>query len=92
MSEEEILEIAHRTANRYWHEGFDRYDAIRYGFSDKVIVDFARKILAAKQPLNGDQILEGVKEAGLWPDAQGKMLQLFTEGVRFAERMRERDV
>lgn len=45
ITDEEILKIAHRTADRYWHEGFDRYEAIRYGFSDPVMVDFARRFL-----------------------------------------------
>ena len=46
-------------------------------------------IQKAKPPLNGDQILEGFNELGL--AHYDYRLQCFTEGVRFAERMREGD-
>ena len=41
----------------------------------------------AKPPLNGDQILEGFKELGL--AHYDYRIRCFTEGVRFAERMRD---
>ena len=43
-------------------------------------------IQKAKPPLNGDQILEGFKATGIL--GGGYRLWCFTEGVRFAERMR----
>ena len=47
-------------------------------------------IQKAKPPLNGDQILEGFKKLEL--AAHYLRLHCFTEGVRFAERMRNDDV
>lgn len=49
MTEEEILSIAHRTADKYWHNGSPDLIGIRYGFTDRVMVEFARRILAAEK-------------------------------------------
>jgi hypothetical protein len=46
VTDEEILALAHRTADKYWHHGNAALGGITYGFSDRVMLDFARKVLA----------------------------------------------
>ena len=88
--------LSHEALIAYCAELIEAYDKLVHKLHEQVDTNPSGSISSEKidrsrnLPLNGDQILEGFNALGF--THYDYRLRCFTEGVRFAERMRESNV